>query len=92
MMPSRSSPQIKCPIHLFEDCERDIERLTATINRASAPQDKGRLARELVERVSMLLDCDAYDQSKPDCRLCRDVSTLRLKTANVIDKAAALGR
>lgn len=87
-----ASSRIKCPINLFENCEREIERLTAAINRASAPEEKSRLARELLENVSTLLICNAYDQNNFNCRLCGEISTLRHKTAAVIDKAAALGR
>jgi hypothetical protein len=92
MTPGRSSPQIECPIDLFDGCEREIERLTAAVNHASAPQEKGRLARELLASVSTLLDCKAYDRDNLNCRLCRELSTLRSKTAAVIDKATALGR
>jgi len=92
MTPRRSSSRIECPIDLFKSCEREIERLTAAINHASAPEEKSRLARGLLENAATLLDCNAYDQNKLDCRLCRNLSTLRHKTATVIAKAAALGR
>jgi len=87
-----SSQKIECPIDLFDGCEREIERLTAAINRASVLQEKGRLARELLASVATLLDCKAYDQNNSNCRLCRELSTLRHKTAAVIDKATALRR
>lgn len=86
------SPQIKCPIDLFDGCEREIERLTAAINRASTRGEKGRLAGELSENVSTLLACNSYDRDNFNCRLCRDLSTLRHKTVAVIGKATALGR
>ena len=86
------SHEIECPIDLFDGCEKEIQRLTAAVNHASAPQEKGRLARELLASVSTLLDCKAYDQNNLYCRLCRELSTLRHKTAAVIDKATALGR
>jgi tRNA U54 and U55 pseudouridine synthase Pus10 len=92
MMLQRSLAHIHCPIDLFEGCERKIERLTAAINHAPAPEEKGRRARQLLEAVATLLNCDAYDQNNLNCRLCRDFSTLRHKTASVIEKAAALGR
>ena len=86
------SHEIECPIDLFDGCEKEIQRLTAAINHASVLQEKGRLARELLASVSTLLDCKAYDQDNSNCRLCRELSTLRHKTAAVIDKATALGR
>lgn len=92
MTPRHSSSRIECPISLFESCEREIERLAVAINHASQPEEKSRLARELLENVSTLLTCNAYDQNNFNCRLCQDLATLRHKTAAVIDKAAALGR
>ena len=86
------SHEIECPIDLFDGCEREIQRLTAAINHASAPDEKGHLARELLASVSKLLDCKSYDQDDTNCRLCREVSTLRHKTAALVDKATALGR
>ena len=89
---TRSSPQIECPIDLFDGCEREIEWLTAAINHATEPAEKGHVARELLASVTTLLDCKAYDQDDTNCRLCRDLSTLRHKTAALVDKATALGR
>jgi hypothetical protein len=89
---SPTAHQIVCPIDLFEGCEREIQRLTAAINHASAPDEKGLLARELLDNVTTLLDCKAHDQDDTNCRLCREISTLRHKTAALVDKATALGR
>ena len=86
------SHEIECPIDLFDGCEKEIERISAAINHASVLHEKGRLARELLASVSTLLDCKTYDQDNSNCRLCRELSTLRHKTAAVIDKATALGR
>ncbi len=92
MTSPHASSRIECPINLFEGCEREIEGFTAAINHASAPEEKTRLARELLASVSTLLNCKVYDQNDINCRLCRDLSTLRHKTAAMIDKATALGR
>ncbi len=92
MIPRPALPRIECPIDLFEVREQEIDRLTAAVNHASAPEEKGRLARELMENVSILLGCSAYDRNNPSCRLCRGFSTLRQKTAAMIDQAAALRR
>ena len=86
------SHEIACPIDLFDGCEKEIERISSAINRASALHEKGGLARELLASVAILLDCKAYDQNNSNCRLCRELSTLRHKTAAVIDKATALRR
>ena len=87
-----SSHEIECPIGLFDGCERESERLTAAINHATAPEEKGRLARELLASVTTLLDCKSYDWDDTNCRLCRGLSTLRHKTAALVDKATALSR
>jgi len=87
-----SSQKIECPIDLFDGCEREIERLTAAINQAAGREEKGRVARELLASVTALLDCKAYDQDDTNCCLCRNLSTLRHKTAALVDKATALGR
>ena len=90
MMPS--SHEVECPIDLFDGCERKIQRLTAAINRASVREEKGHLAREMLASVTTLLACKAYDQDNANCRFCRDITTLRYKTAAVVDKATALSR
>jgi hypothetical protein len=92
MTAGRGGPRIDCPIDLFADCEREIERLTAEINHAAAREEKGRLARELLRSVSRLVDCSVYDESNPSCRLCRDFSILRQKTAELINMTTALSR
>ena len=89
MSSPHAAPRINCPIDLFEGCERRIGRLTSAINRASALEEKRRLARALLQQASRLLDCDAYDRDNSNCRHCRDFSTLRHKTVAVIDEAAA---
>lgn len=83
--------RIVCPIDLFDDAEREIKQLSTALNHARSAGEKGRLAHQLSERVSALLDCEAYDSRNGNCRLCREISTLRGKTATLIEKAAALG-
>ena len=48
------------------------------------------LAGRLRDAVAMLLDCAAYDEATPDCRLCRQVSSLRDRTATLVQRAAGL--
>ena len=88
----RPLPRIACPIGLFDGCERHIALLSAALNHASAPEEKRLLLQDLLENLSTLLACTAYDRNNINCRLCRDFSKLRRKTAAVIEKATALGR
>ncbi|SJZ58666.1 hypothetical protein SAMN02745126_01740 [Enhydrobacter aerosaccus] len=83
-------PRIACPIDIFDAVEEEIRRLSMAINRAPS-SDKRELANQLLEQVSRLLECDAYDPGNENCRLCRGISTLRRKTATLIETAAALG-
>ncbi len=83
-------PDIECPIDKFEAAEREIKQLSAAINDASSPHEKGQLAHHLYEQVSTLLACRAYEPDNVNCRLCREISTLRRRTASLIEKAAAL--
>lgn len=82
---------IQCPIDLFPKQEAEIERLTAAINRAPTAAEKAPVAQELLEAVDVLLACERYDAKDPNCRLCRNFSTLRKKTGTLIVKAARLG-
>lgn len=83
-------PQIDCPIGLFGRVESDVETITAGINRASSATEKARLARDLRVTLATLIDCAAYDRNNTNCRLCREFSGLRDKTAALIEQAARL--
>lgn len=86
------TPQIDCPIGLFGQVEPQLADLTAAINRAANVLDKARLAGDLRDALAALLQCDAYDGDNADCRLCREFSQLRDKTAAVVQQAARLAR
>lgn len=87
-----SSPQIDCPIGLFGPVEGNVGEITADMNRASNPAEKARLAGDLRGAVAALLDCEAYDRNNTNCRLCRELSQLRDKTAALIQQGARLAR
>lgn len=87
-----SSPQIDCPIGLFGQVEHEVAALTADINRATELGDKARLAGDLRAALAPLLDCGSYDRSNTNCRLCREFSGLRDKTAALIQQTARLAR
>lgn len=87
-----SRPGIECPIGLFGQVECEIEDITQAINRAPSAVEKASLAGALRAAVATLLDCNAYDENNTNCRLCREFSTLRDKTAAAIEQAARLAR
>lgn len=81
---------IVCPIALFGPVEREVRAITDAMNRASDLGEKAVLAGRLRDAVATLLDCAAYDEATPDCRLCRQVSSLRDRTATLVQRAAGL--
>lgn len=92
MNEGQSTLGIECPIGLFGQVEREIEELTAALNRAPVAVEKAPLAGELRAAVATLLDCKAHDEDNANCRLCREFSSLRDKTAAVVEQAARLAR
>lgn len=92
MNESQPKPGIVCPIGLFGQIEREVEDITAAINRAPSAVEKAPLARKLRDAVAPLLDCKAYDGENANCGLCREFSALRDKTAAVVEQAARLAR
>lgn len=81
---------IDCPIDLFGPMEREIGKITAAINQAPTPAGKGPLAADLRRAVGTLLACQAYDAGNGNCRMCRELSQLRDKTAALVERAAGL--
>lgn len=92
MKPHRATQQaqINCPIDLFPRQEAEIVRLTEALNAARTTEAKAPSAEALLEAVNVLLACEVYDEARLDCRLCRNFSELRAKTANLILKAGRL--
>lgn len=82
---------IDCPIALFAKQEAEIVGLTAAINQARTAPGKAPAAEALARAVDVLLACEHYDENDLNCRLCRDFSALRHKTATLILKAARYG-
>lgn len=81
---------INCPIDLFPVQEEEITRLTQAINQARPPAQKAPYAQALIEAVDVLLACKSYDEGSLDCRLCRNFSQLRHKTASLVVRAGQL--
>ncbi len=88
MPPSERELQLKCPISLFEQVEPKILSLTALINGTRNLQDKAGFALSLMEKSEKLLQCDSFNEKNMNCRLCRQFSGLRQKTAALILKLA----
>ncbi|MBU0703242.1 MAG: hypothetical protein KKC18_05185 [Chloroflexi bacterium] len=83
---------IRCPIGIFPRQEAEITRLTQAINQSPTAAEKAPWAQELIEAVDVLLACDRYDEADLHCRLCRNFSELRHKTATLVIKAGCLSR
>jgi hypothetical protein len=81
---------IHCTIGLFPRQEEEIARLTREINQARTAAEKAPWAQALIEAVDVLLACEQYDEESLDCRLCRNFSELRRKTAALVIKAGHL--
>jgi hypothetical protein len=83
---------VHCPIGLFPRQEEEIASLTQEINQAQTAAEKAPWAQALIETVDVLLACEQYDEGSMDCRLCRNFSELRRKTAALVIKAGRLSR
>jgi len=81
---------IHCPIGLFPRQEEEIARLTQEINQARTAAEKVPWAQALIETVDVLLVCEQYDEGSMDCRLCRNFSELRRKTAALVVEVGRL--
>lgn len=86
----RTCAGIHCPIGLYEKHDGEIVRLTEAINRSPTAGEMAQAAHDLRQRASVLLDCRAYDDNDPNCRMCRDISSLREKTASVVGQMTTL--
>ena len=85
-----SQDKIKCPIDLFPRQEAQIVRLTQEINRARSAAQKAPFAQSLIETVEVLLACESFAEDSSDCRLCRNFSELRRKTAALVVQVGQL--
>jgi hypothetical protein len=88
---TKMQSKIECPIGLFGPQEVKIEALTKSLNAARTPSEKAPFAQELIEEVGVLLACRSYDPANVNCGLCRGFSELRMQTANLVMKVAAMG-
>jgi hypothetical protein len=88
----QNTAQIQCPIDLFPRQEAEVTRLTQAINRAPTAAEKAHWAQDLIRVVDVLLICEQYDQESQDCRLCRNFSQLRRKTAALVVKVGSPSR
>ncbi len=89
-MKTSSQVDILCPIDLFTSQEEEVNRLTQMLNQAHTAVQKAPYAQELISVVDVLLACKSYDEGSLDCRLCRNFSHLRHKTASLVVRAGQL--
>jgi len=90
MSRAEGQADIHCPISLFATQEGEVIRLTQAINQAPRAAEKAVWAQALIEEVDLLLGCEQYDEENLNCRLCRQFSELRRKTAALIVRAGQL--
>ena len=80
--------EIKCGI--FKTQEPHIKKATQLINSAQGAVQKAREAQNLLNEVDLLLTCVEYNDQNMDCQTCREIASLRKKTAELIIKASKL--
>ncbi len=90
MVRKMTEPTIKCPLFLVE--EKKIKRITDGINEAETLGKKAEKAKELLDEVDILLQCENYDEKNPDCVNCRRISNIRRETANLFVKPKEAGK
>ena len=89
MTPRRAHAGVHCPIGLYEKHDDEITCLTQAINLASTAVEMADAAHDLRVHASALLKCRAYDDNNMNCRICRDLTVWREKTASVVEQMAA---
>jgi hypothetical protein len=89
MTPRRAHAGVHCPIGLYERHDDEITRLTQAINRSSTAVEMAWAAYDLRQHACVLLECRAYDDNNMNCRICRDLSVWRAKTASVVEQIVA---
>jgi len=87
-----SQASIRCPISVFEEQEKEIQKLTKCINATRDIAEKERCTKMMLEELGVLLSCEAYNKKDENCVSCRRVSTLRKRGAEVALKGIQLAR
>lgn len=87
-----SQASIRCPISVFEEQEKEIQKLTKRINATRDIAEKERCTEMMLEELGVLLSCQAYNKKDENCVNCRRVSTLRKTGAEVALKGIQLAR
>jgi predicted transcriptional regulator len=71
-----------CP--KYSDTEKKINQLTHEINNSENLTAKAAKARELIKAADTLLECTDFDKGIWNCETCRQVTSLRKQTSQVI--------
>ncbi|MGO9023547.1 MAG: hypothetical protein ACLQIQ_04445 [Beijerinckiaceae bacterium] len=85
----KSASGLFCPIGLFQREEAEIESATGKINAAFSSVERALHARTIVEATKLLTSCTHFDPASLHCRLCRNFSNLRAKTAELLIQAGS---
>ena len=71
-----------CP--KYSDTEKTINQLTHEINNSKNLPAKAAKARELIKAADSLLGCVDFDKETWNCETCRQVTSLRKQTSQII--------
>ena len=88
----RTEPSVHCPISVFEEQEKEIQKLTKRINETRDIAGKERYAKMMLEELGVLLSCQAYNEKDENCVSCRRVSSVRKEGGEVALKGIQLAR
>ena len=88
MYNQKDNSTIQCNIH--QESYTAMKVIKQKINHGSSVCIKAKYAEELSDKVASLIDCQQYDDREHDCILCRMVTDLHKKTAELIIKAKRL--
>ncbi len=86
--PEAKISRIKCLT--FCSKNETIEAYTKVLNEEKNTGKKIYFAETLIKEADWLLNCQYFNRKKLDCRICRKISELRKKTAELIIKAQKL--
>jgi predicted transcriptional regulator len=84
---NKQPQETTCP--KFSEIERTIRQLTSSINEAKDLSAKAERARKLIRTADTLLACIDFRKDKWVCGNCRQVTSLRKETAQIILNVAS---
>ena len=90
MSAAAAAARIICPAGVFAPQEAEMRRLADAINHATGASARAARASQLQSVAEILLGCADQQLGNCNCRLCQEVSRLRVNAAGLILRAARL--